>query len=237
VARRPALSYDAIIDAAVRVADRGGLAKVSMRNVGAELGVEAMSLYHHLDGKDAVLDGLANWVFTQIELPPEDEPWRPAMERRAASARDALTRHPWALGLIESRRVPGTALLRHHDRVLGCLRRSGFSIALAAHAFSAIDAYVYGFVLTELNLPFEADEGADDGAGELPPHRPQVAGNGEPGPQSFSRSRSRARVVSDEPPKAFFRVEKTNHLRMATWASASSAFDDVSNAGFPRFLR
>ena len=159
--RRPALSYDRIICAAVRVADDGGLSKLSMRNVGRELGVEAMSLYHHIDDKDALLDGLANWIFTQIELPESGTPWRPAMVRRAGSARDTLASHPWGLGLIESRRAPGPALLRHHDRVLASLRENGFSVALAAHAFSAIASYVYGFVLTELNLPFEAGEDAE----------------------------------------------------------------------------
>lgn len=160
--RRPALTHDRIIDAAVRVADRAGVGRVSMRNTGKELGVEAMSLYHHLAGKDELLDGLADWVFTQIELPEPERPWRQSMIDRAASARRALSQHSWALGLIESRRAPGPALLRHHDTVLGCLRNNGFSIALASHAFSAIDAYVYGFVLTELNLPFEADENAEE---------------------------------------------------------------------------
>jgi AcrR family transcriptional regulator len=132
-----------------------------MRNVGRQLGVEAMSLYHHLAGKDALLDGLANWVFARIELPEPQRPWRDAMRLRAASARDVLAQHPWALGLIESRRTPGPELLRHHERVLACLRSNGFSVRLAMHAFSAIDAYVYGFVLTELNLPFSPDEGAE----------------------------------------------------------------------------
>ncbi|MCB5168331.1 TetR/AcrR family transcriptional regulator [Streptomyces bambusae] len=170
--RRPALSLDRIIDAAVAVADRGGLGQVSMRNVGKELGVEAMSLYHHLAGKDALLDALANWIFTRIELPAPGAPWRPAMAGRAASARDVLARHPWALGLIESRRFPGPALLRHHDAVLGCLRGNGFTVTLAAHAFSVIDAYVHGFVLTELNLPFdaEADAGVEEFIGEIEEH-------------------------------------------------------------------
>ncbi|WP_341720984.1 TetR/AcrR family transcriptional regulator [Micromonospora sp. FIMYZ51] len=167
MARRPALTHHRIIEAAVRVADRGGVGQVSMRNVGKELGVEAMSLYHHLAGKDALLDGLANWIFTQIELPEPQQPWRQAMVERAESSRQVLSQHPWALGLIESRRSPGSALLRHHDTVLGCLRRNGFSVALAAHAFSAIDAYVYGFVLTELNLPFDANETAEGFVDEI----------------------------------------------------------------------
>ena len=153
--QRPALSPQRIVEAAVRVADRGGLPQVSMRNVAAELGVEAMSLYHHLKGKEALLDALADWVFTQIDPPEPTQPWREAMTRRAASARQVLGAHPWALGLIESR-MPGPALLTHHDATLGCLVANGFPTPMAMHAFSAIDAYVYGFVLTEHTVPFEA---------------------------------------------------------------------------------
>ena len=152
---RSALSRDRVVEAAVRVADDGGLSAVSMRNVAADLGVEAMSLYHHIANKDALLDALVEWIFTEITLPAPDVPWRQAMRERAAAARDTLSRHPWALGLIESRLSPGPALLRHHDTVLSHLRRGGFSVPLAAHAFSVIDAYVYGFVLTETSLPFE----------------------------------------------------------------------------------
>lgn len=153
---RPALTADRIVEAAVSVADEGGLARVSMRNVARALGVEAMSLYHHIKGKEALLDALADWVFTQVELPAATQGWRAAMEQRAESARRALGAHVWALGLVESRTVPGPALLAHHEAVLACLRANGFSIPMASHAFSAIDAYVYGFVLTETTLPFEA---------------------------------------------------------------------------------
>ncbi|WP_226370231.1 TetR/AcrR family transcriptional regulator [Pseudonocardia oceani] len=159
--KRPPLTRGRIVDAAVRVADRGGLVGVSMRTVGRELGVEAMSLYHHLSGKDDLLDALADRVFTGIALPAPDAPWRAAMAARAASAREVLAAHPWALTLIESRRNPGPALLGHHDAVLGCLRGNGFSVALASHAFSVLDAYVFGFVLTEITLPFEPGESTE----------------------------------------------------------------------------
>ena len=162
--QRPALSPQRIVEAAVRVADEGGLRQVSMRNVAAELGVEAMSLYHHLAGKEALLDALADWVFTQIEPPQASEPWREAMTRRAVSARQALAAHPWALGLIESR-MPGPALLTHHDATLGCLLANGFPTPMATHAFSAIDAYIYGFVLTENTVPFEAGGAEEFAAG------------------------------------------------------------------------
>lgn len=159
---RPALTRDRIVDAAVAVADRGGSGAVSMRSVGREVGAEAMSLYHHLSGKEELLDALADWAFGRIVLPAPHQPWRAAMADRAASARAVLVAHPWALGLLESRRHPGPALLHHHDAVLGCLRGAGFTVVLASHAFSVLDAYVYGFVLTELNLPMEGGEEAEE---------------------------------------------------------------------------
>lgn len=175
---RPPLSPQRVVDAASRVADASGLGGVSMRSVGRELGVEAMSLYHHVAGKDALLDGLADWVFTRIETPTAGDPWRAQMEARARSARTVLAAHPWGLGLIESRRTPGPATLRHHDAVLGCLRAAGFSVALAAHAYSVLDAYVYGFVLTEVNLPFQPGEPPEDfveGLGPLAVEHPHLA--------------------------------------------------------------
>ena len=161
MSRRPPLTHERVVAAAVAVADRGGLGAVSMRHVARELGVEAMSLYHHVANKDALLDALADWAFTEMELPAPGTPWRDAMADRAVSSRTVLAAHPWALGMIESRRNPGPALLHHHDSVLGLLREGGFSVALAAHAYSVIDAYVFGFVLTETNLPFEAGKSAE----------------------------------------------------------------------------
>lgn len=157
---RVPLNPERIVEAAVRVADQGGLTALSMRNVAKELGVEAMSLYHHVNNKDALLDALVEWVFGRIDLPAVGQPWRAQMAARASSTREVLSAHPWALGLLESR-LPGPALLAHHESVLACLRADGFSLDLAAHAFSALDAYVHGFVLTEVNLPFAADGDVD----------------------------------------------------------------------------
>lgn len=163
---RAMLSKERIVAAAASVADRGGIAGVSMRSVAAELGVEAMSLYHHVANKNALLDALADWAFEQISAPEIDAPWRPEMVSRARSARSVLVQHPWALGMIEARPRPGTPLLRHFDRVLGCLANAGFSAALATHLFSALDAYIYGFALTESTLPFTPAEGAENAFAE-----------------------------------------------------------------------
>jgi AcrR family transcriptional regulator len=167
MAQRAALSRERIVDAAAAVADESGLAGLSMRTVGKHLGVEAMSLYHHIAGKERLLDELVDWLFRRIELPAVGTGWRDGMRERARSARAVFTAHPWGLTLAESRRAAGPALLEHHDAVLGCLRRDGFSVALAAHAFAVLDAYVYGFVLTDQRLPFEPDERVEDFAAEL----------------------------------------------------------------------
>jgi AcrR family transcriptional regulator len=155
---RTPLSRRRVLDTAVALADREGLGALSMRRLAQELGVEAMSLYHHVAGKDAVLDGMIDVVFGEIELPAGDAGWKKAMRRRAISAREALRRHPWATGLMESRSTPGPATLRHHDAVLGSLRNAGFPVALAAHAYSLLDSYIYGFALQEASLPFSTPE-------------------------------------------------------------------------------
>jgi AcrR family transcriptional regulator len=162
-----------VLQAAIRVADRGGLQAITMRAVAQELGVEAMSLYHHVSNKDAILDGVVDMVFAAIELPGVDGGgWRPAIRARAVSAREVLSRHSWALGLMDSRRNPGPATLRHHDAVLGVLREAGFTLPMAAHAVSLIDSYVGGFVLQEANLPVAPSRGIEEVAGGILEHLP-----------------------------------------------------------------
>ena len=159
---RGRLSRERVLAAAVVLADSGGLESLTMRRLGEELGVEAMSLYNHVANKDDLLDGMVDLVFAEIDLPGDGIGWRTAMRERAISARAALKRHPWATALMQSRTTPGQATLRHHDTVIGALRRAGFPVALTAHAFSAIDAYVYGFALQERSLPFETVEQAEE---------------------------------------------------------------------------
>jgi AcrR family transcriptional regulator len=149
------LSRDRVLRAAVAFADQNGIGTLSMRKLGEALGVEAMSLYNHVANKDELLDGMVDLVFSEIDLPAGGAGWKAAMRRRAVSARQALSRHRWAIGLMESRTSPGPATLRHHDAVIGSLRDAGFSIEMAAHAFSVLDSYTYGFALQEASLPFE----------------------------------------------------------------------------------
>ena len=152
------LSRERVLRAAVAFADESGRESLSMRKLGEALGVEAMSLYNHVANKDELLDGMVDLVFSEIDLPPGGADWKTAMRQRAVSARQALSRHPWAIALMESRTSPGPATLRHHDAVIGSLREGGFSIEMAAHAFSVLDSYIYGFALQEASLPFDTAE-------------------------------------------------------------------------------
>jgi AcrR family transcriptional regulator len=153
--RRDRLSRERVLQTAIELADQGGLESLSMRKLGQELGVEAMALYYYFANKDEVLDGIVDLVFSEIDLPAPGADWKAAMRQRAISVRDTLARHRWAIGLMESRRNPGPANLRHHDSVIGSLRAAGFDMAMSAHAYSLLDAYIYGFALTKMNLPFE----------------------------------------------------------------------------------
>ncbi len=159
-ARRPAqrripLTRERVLDAAMKLADQSGLEGLSMRKLGQALGVEAMALYYHFANKERVLDGIVDLVYTEIDVPVAGADWKTAMRQRAISVRDALLRHRWAIGLMESRTNPGPANLRHHDAVIGCLRAAGFDMAATATAYSLLDSYIYGFAMTKMNLPFE----------------------------------------------------------------------------------
>jgi len=153
---RIALNRERVLEAGVALADREGIEALSMRRLGQEVGVEAMSLYNYVRNKDELLNGMVDIVFSEIDLPAAGEDWPTAMRRRAISARHALKRHPWAIGLMESRAQPGPATLRHHDSVLRNLRLGGMSIEMAAHAYSLLDSYIYGFTLNEQSLPFDS---------------------------------------------------------------------------------
>jgi len=155
---RTSLTRDRVLLGGVAFADDNGIASLSMRKLGEALGVEAMSLYHHVANKDELLDGMVDLVFGEIGLPTGAADWKPAMRERAQSARQALRRHPWAIALMSTRTSPGPATLRHHNAVIGSLRAAGFSVEMTAHAFSALDSYIYGFALQEATLPLGETE-------------------------------------------------------------------------------
>lgn len=164
--KREPLNRDKVLEGAMAVADEGGLEALTMRALAKHLGVKPMTLYHHIDSKEDLLDGLIDLVFAEIELPPPDKPWRDAIYQRTASARQVLALHPWATPLMESRTTPGPATLGHHEAVIATFRRAGFGVEATAHAYSLVDAYLYGFALQEAGLPFDQDS-AHDVAGAI----------------------------------------------------------------------
>jgi AcrR family transcriptional regulator len=161
--RRPPLSRTRVLEAAVARADEDGLEAFSMRRLAQELGVVPMALYKHVANKDELLDGMVDLVFGEIESPSIGGDWRSEMRRRALSARDALKRHGWAIGIMETQ-TPGPANLRNHNAVMGCLREAGFSFEAAIHAYSVQDAYIYGFALQEKTLGLATSRSAGEAA-------------------------------------------------------------------------
>ncbi len=165
-AREP-LSRQRALTAAVAIADAEGLASLTMRRLAQELGVEAMSLYHHVANKDDVLDGITDLVVSEIAVPPSGTDWRSAMRDRAISAHEVLLAHPWAAMLIMSRFNIGPGMTRYLDATLGRLREGGFSIHGALDAWHTLDSHIYGFTLQELQLPFDAVDNAQVSADAL----------------------------------------------------------------------
>jgi AcrR family transcriptional regulator len=154
---RVPLSRERVLAAAVSLADENGIESLTMRELGLRLGVEAMSLYNHVANKDDILDGMVDLVVGEIDLPSDTADWKEAMRRRAISAQAVFSRHPWASSLVDSRESSGPGRLRYFDWVLGTLRRAGFSLELAARAFSVLDSYIYGFGRQQLNIAASPD--------------------------------------------------------------------------------
>jgi AcrR family transcriptional regulator len=163
-ARRRPLSRDRVLRAAISLADEGGLESVSMRRLGQALRVEAMSLYKHVANKDDILDGIADLVTSDFEVPSGDAEWKTAIRRSAASAHQVLLRHPWASGLIESRATVGPARLRYLDAVIGVLSAAGFTMPMVLRSIMTLDSYTYGFALQEVAWPFDMDSVPEEAA-------------------------------------------------------------------------
>jgi AcrR family transcriptional regulator len=148
-----------VLAAAIEVADGSGIEALSMRRLGQELGVEAMSLYNHVANKDDLYVGMLDIVVGQMELPSDNLDWKIAMRRCAISAHEVLVRHPWACKLlVGGTSRPAPSRLRHVDGILRCLREGGFSVELTHHAYHALDSHIVGFTLWQLSFPFETQE-------------------------------------------------------------------------------
>lgn len=162
-ARAP-LTRDRVLATAMEIADSEGLAAVSMRRVATELQVEAMSLYHHVANKDALLDGLVERVATEAleessaaaekaSAAPDD--WRADVRTRSLAARRVMLRHPWAPALITSRSVIPLQVQSMFEAVLAAMIEGGVSYRTAHRGLHALSSMVLGFV----QEPFSSPEG------------------------------------------------------------------------------
>lgn len=158
IAKKVPLGKELIIQAAVALADTGGLEALSMRNLAQALHAAPMSLYRHFANKEGLVDGMIDVVFSEIDSPDVGGAWKTELRKRGLSVREALRRHPWAVGLMETRMSPGPASAEHHNATLGCLREAGFPFRDAVHAYNLLDSYTYGFALQEKTIPFETPE-------------------------------------------------------------------------------
>jgi AcrR family transcriptional regulator len=158
IAEKVRLGKERIVEAGVALADADGFESLSMRNLAQELQTAPMSLYRHFANKEELLDGMIDVVFGEIYSPVIGGDWKTELRKRGISAREGLRRHPWAVGLMETRMSPGPASAEHHNATLGCLREAGFPFRDAVHAYNLLDAYTYGFALQEKTIPFETPE-------------------------------------------------------------------------------
>ena len=155
---RTPLARDRIVEAAVALADAGGFDSLSMRSLAAELSAAPMALYRHVKNKEDLVDGMVDLVFAGMYAPAVGGDWKAELRQRGISARTALQRHRWAVGLMETRLHPGPASAMHHNATMGCLREAGFGFREAVHAYNLLDSYTYGFALQEQTIPFETPE-------------------------------------------------------------------------------
>jgi AcrR family transcriptional regulator len=150
---RTPLTRERVLRAAVALADERGLEELTMRKLGQDLGVEAMSLYNHVSNKDDILNGVVEVVAVEIVaavegIDPEGdarEEWKGVARRRMLAAREVMLRHRWAPAVFESRTDIPAPLLAYYDSLLRLMRQGGMSLDLAHHAMHALGSRAIGF--------------------------------------------------------------------------------------------
>jgi len=164
---REPLTRERILRAAVELADANGIGALSMRRLAQELGVEAMSLYHHVRNKDDLLDGIVELVTDEFELPTPGGDWKAEIRRTAISAYDTLLEHPWAAALSLSVKSLSAARMRYMDAILGTFRAAGFSAGMTDHAYHALESHIMGFTLWEVGMDLGSSEDLRRFAGQF----------------------------------------------------------------------
>ena len=162
---RTPLSRERVLNAAIRLADEGGIESLTMRKLARKLGVEAMSLYNHVANKGDLVTGIVDLVLEEIELPSATDEWDVAIRRSAISAHETLLRHPWACSLVMSPRtfqVSGSPRVRYMESLLRRLREAGFSSDLTYHAYHALDSHIHGFTMWQLSHMADAKRLTED---------------------------------------------------------------------------
>lgn len=150
---RPRLTREKVLRAALEFVDANGLAALSMHKLGAELGVQGMSLYSHVENKDELLDGIVEAMTAESTPPPADDAdWRDALRLLAREIRALILRHPAAAPLLVSRQVMTTRQLQQVDGYLGLLTGHGFTGDRAVEVLRTVYGYALGFALVEANL-------------------------------------------------------------------------------------
>lgn len=139
------LTRERVLQGAIDLADAGGIESLSMRKLGQELGVEAMSLYNHVANKEEILDGMVDVLVSEIDISAGGSDWRSAMRDQILTARVVMARHPWAPGVIETRKNLSPPLMKYMDTIGGIFLEGGFSVSLMHHAMHALGSRVLGF--------------------------------------------------------------------------------------------
>lgn len=178
--RRAPLTRARVLQTAVDLADTAGIDALTIRRLAEQLGVEPMSLYYHVPNKEAILDGVVDLVFTEVEestggfaVSETDAAWTSSLRTRILAARSVMLRHPWAPGVLDSRTDLGLTTARYVDSVVGTLRSGGLSYDLIHHAMHALGSRMFGFS-QELGEPDDAS--ADEAAMEqMAAHVPHLA--------------------------------------------------------------
>ncbi|HSL01360.1 MAG TPA: TetR/AcrR family transcriptional regulator C-terminal domain-containing protein [Rubrobacteraceae bacterium] len=166
---RGTLSRERVLKAAVDFVDREGLEALSMRRLGAELGVEAMSLYNHVPNKDALLDGMVEVILGELEIPSENGDWEERVRGGYRAFRRLAHEHPNVFPLLVNRpprTMDGVWLV---EEFLRTLREAGFDNRTALHAFRALSSYTFGYAMAEIRGFALELEGVRSGVQKIPP--------------------------------------------------------------------